>query len=197
MGDGVVRVLAGLGNPGSEYDGTRHNVGFAVLDEVATRLRTSFRSRGAIADVADLRSAAATPCVLVKPMTYMNRSGEPLARVMRDLELAAAPLLVVVDDFAIELGRLRLRAAGSDGGHNGLKSVAASLRGQEYARLRIGIGPCPERMPSEVFVLQRFKPAEREAVEEAVARGADAAEDWLRGATLEQLMARYNAKAKN
>lgn len=191
-----MRIIAGLGNPGSEYDDTRHNVGFAVLDELASRWRCEFRMRGSIASVVDRRHDPRRPCVLVKPLTYMNRSGEPLAKLLREFESTASDLLVVVDDFALELGRMRLRPSGSDGGHNGLKSIHSALHGQEFARLRIGIGPCPERMPSEVFVLQRFKPAERDAVADSVARAANCVEDWLSGSLLEQLMNRYNSKSK-
>jgi peptidyl-tRNA hydrolase, PTH1 family len=190
-----MRIIAGLGNPGAEYDSTRHNIGFAVLDALAARWRCEFRMRGSSAAVVDRRSDAKHPGVLVKPLTYMNRSGEPLAKLLREFEAAPSDLLVVVDDFALELGRLRLRPSGSDGGHNGLKSINAALGGEPFARLRVGIGPCPDRMPSEVFVLQRFRPAEREAIAESIARAVDCAEDWLSGSPLEQLMNRYNSKA--
>lgn len=191
-----MRIIAGLGNPGAEYDGTRHNVGFAVLDELASRWRCEFKNRGSHVSVVDRRHDTRRPCVLVKPLTYMNRSGEPLAKLLREFESAASDLLVVLDDFALELGRMRLRPSGSDGGHNGLKSIQAALHGPEFARLRVGIGPCPERMPSEVFVLQRFKPAERDSVADSVARAANCVEDWLSGSPLEQLMNRYNSKSK-
>lgn len=185
--------MCGLGNPGSEYEGTRHNVGFAVVDEIASRCRATFKKRGTTeAEIVDLRKDPKCAGLLVKPLSFMNRSGDPLAKLM--LEFGATPeeVLVVVDDFAIDLGRLRLRESGSDGGHNGLRSIASALKSQEYPRLRVGIGPCPPRMPSEVFVLQRFRPAERDAVTEAVVRAANAAEDWLRGERFDALMNQYN-----
>lgn len=193
-----MRIVCGLGNPGPEYEGTRHNVGFATLDEIASRCRASFKKRGTTgAEIVDLRTDPRQPGLLVKPMTFMNRSGEPLAKLMSEFEVAPSDVLVVVDDFAIDLGRLRLRGSGSDGGHNGLRSIAACLKSQDYARLRVGIGPCTPRMPSEVFVLQRFRPGERDAVTDAVVRAADAAEDWLRGEPVDALMNRYNTKSND
>jgi peptidyl-tRNA hydrolase, PTH1 family len=191
-----VRIVAGLGNPGDEYDKTRHNIGFAVLDELASRWRAEFRPRGSSALVVDRRSNARAPALLVKPLTYMNRSGEPLSKLMREFEVAASDVLVVVDDFALELGRLRLKPSGSDGGHNGLRSIQSSLHSPEYPRLRVGIGPAPPRMPWEIFVLQRFKPAEREILAETIARAADCADDWLAGSPFEPLMNRYNTRTK-
>ncbi len=191
-----MRIVAGLGNPGDEYESTRHNIGFAVLDELAARWRAEFRPRGSQAMVVDRRTDGKMPSLLVKPMTFMNRSGEPLAKLMREFEVAASDVLVVVDDFALDLSRLRLKPSGSDGGHNGLRSIQSSLHSTEFPRLRVGIGPAPPRMPWEVFVLQRFKPAERDAVADALLRAASCVEDWLSGAPFEPLMNRYNAKAK-
>lgn len=188
-----MRMVVGLGNPGDEYVGTRHNVGFDCVELLAERMRVSFRSRGGEAEVADGRSAD-PPFVLLKPMTYMNRSGEPVRKALRDFGGEKADLLVVVDDFALDLGRLRVRASGSDGGHNGLKSLIQSLGGQDFARLRIGIGQPPPRMPAEVYVLQRFRPVERKDVRESVEVAAEAAEEWIRGADVQSLMNRYNGR---
>jgi PTH1 family peptidyl-tRNA hydrolase len=188
-----MRAVVGLGNPGEEYVRTRHNAGFLVVDALAGRLGAAFRRRGADADVADGRGRE-RPFLLMKPLTFMNRSGEPMRAVSRDLDLALADTLVVLDEFQLDLGRLRVRAGGSDGGHNGLKSVIASFGTTEVPRLRVGIGPLPERMPPEVFVLRPFKPAERKTLEEVVERAADAATDWIDGATVETLMNRYNVK---
>lgn len=191
-----MRLVVGLGNPGDEYENTRHNIGFAVVDELAARLREPFRRRGGNAMVADGRARTPRPFLLVKPMTYMNRSGEPLKTVMKDVGASGADVLVVVDDFHLDLGRLRCRKDGSEGGHNGLRSISQSLGSREYARLRIGIGPAPERVPWEDFVLHRFKPAERDAVQDAVTRASEACEDWLAGMTIDDLMNRYNLTTK-
>lgn len=188
-----MRIVVGLGNPGDEYEGTRHNVGFSVLDETAKLTRVSFTMRGGIAAVADGRKAA-KPFLLVKPLTYMNRSGEPLRVVMRDMGGRVEDVLVVLDEFNLELGSLRVRASGSDGGHNGLKSVIACLGTNEVARLRVGIGPAPEHMPKDVFVLRRFERSEAKAVQQTVESAAWAVEDWIRGARIEDLANRYNRR---
>ncbi len=186
-----MRIVAGLGNPGDEYTGTRHNVGFDVIDRLASRRRVDLRMRGGVAAVASSDSKAG-PFVLVKPLTFMNRSGGPLRMVLKDFMAEPKDVLVIVDDFHLELGRLRVRASGSEGGHNGLRSITDSLGTRDYPRLRIGVGPAPERMSWEAFVLQRFKPADREGASEAIDRAAEAAEEWIDGTTVETLMTRYN-----
>lgn len=185
-----MRAVVGLGNPGAEYSGTRHNVGFDALDELAARSRVRFRSERGY-DLAELR-VAGQKHFLVKPMTYMNRSGDPLRVVCAQHAIEADRILVLVDDFQLDLGRLRVRASGSHGGHNGLRSIIATF-GQEFPRVRIGIGGPPDRMEIEEFVLSRFKPADRKQVEEMTWRAADAAADWLRGDPMDALMGRYNS----
>ncbi len=188
----AARIVVGLGNPGSEYDGTRHNIGFVAVDLLAGRLKVSFRRRGAECALADGRGRAASPFLLVKPLGYMNRSGEVLRQVLADLDGSLEETLVLLDDFNLELGRLRLRGAGSDGGHNGLRSLIERLGTERFARLRLGIGPPPARLPAEVYVLRRFWPHELEEVDEMAARAAEAAEEWIGGADVETLMNRYN-----
>lgn len=186
-----MRIVAGLGNPGPEYVGTRHNVGFDVLDRLADRIGVGFRDRGGEAAVADGRHYD-PPCLLVKPLTYMNLSGEPLRKILRDLDGSIEETLVVSDDFNLEVGRLRVRRSGSDGGHNGLKSIIAMMKTDAFPRLRVGVGPPPERMPVEVFVLRRFDAGQARDVRAAVARAADAARDWIEGEAIDSLMNRYN-----
>ncbi|MFH0944190.1 MAG: aminoacyl-tRNA hydrolase [Planctomycetota bacterium] len=185
------RIVVGLGNPGDEYVGTRHNVGFGVADRLSERLGVPFRTRGGIVAVADGRGAS-EPFLLLKPLTYMNLSGIPLRKVLEDLGGMPEDLVVVLDDFNLELGRLRIRGAGSDGGHNGLRSILSTLKTQQVARLRLGVGPPPPRMPMEVFVLRRFSPAEVKEAEQMQERAAEAAKEWIGGADLESLMNRYN-----
>ena len=186
-----MRIVVGLGNPGDKYVGTRHNVGFDVVDRLADRLDLGFRDRGGEALVADGRHADPS-CLLVKPMTYMNLSGEPLRKVLRDLEGEPSACLVVSDDFNLDLGRLRVRKGGSDGGHNGLKSIIAQLHTDQFPRLRVGVGPPPGRMPVEVFVLRPFEVDQQKDVKAAVTRGMDAARDWLEGASVQDLQNTYN-----
>ena len=182
----------GLGNPGSEYEGTRHNAGFELADHLAARwnILPFRRADGARECRGRWRDDAVR---LIKPQTYMNRSGAALAplRVLSDFD-AARDLLVLVDDVALPVGRFRLRGAGSAGGHNGLKSIEGALRGQDYPRLRIGVGPLPpEYADLADFVLDRFTKEEKAQVFELLDPMAEAVECWL-DEGIEKAMSRYN-----
>jgi PTH1 family peptidyl-tRNA hydrolase len=173
-----VHVVFGIGNPGPEYDGTRHNLGFRVVDALAG-------AQGAFEPMAGLAAAGArvrlegAPALLVKPLTYVNRCGPVLAALREREGVELRRCLVVVDDLHLPLGRVRLREGGSDGGHNGLRSLIESLATDAFPRLRLGIGE-PRGIPSERYVLEPFPPAEREAADGAVARGAEGVRLWLR-----------------
>jgi PTH1 family peptidyl-tRNA hydrolase len=172
-----VHVVFGIGNPGPEYDGTRHNLGFRVVDALAGAAPFA-RLEGPAAAGARVRLEGA-PVLLVKPLTYVNRCG-PVLSALRDREgLFLERCLVVVDDFHLPLGRLRLRLEGSDGGHNGLRSLIDALGTGTFPRLRMGVGE-PGSVPAERYVLERFPPGEREAADAAVTRGAAAVRLWLR-----------------
>ena len=148
-----MKAIVGLGNVGREYAGTRHNVGFEVIDEIARRWGVALRPWKSVADVA---VASGRDAVLVKPLTFMNRSGEAVSRVAAFHKLQPSDVLVIVDEVQLPVGRLRLRRSGSAGGHNGLKSIEGALRSQEYARCRIGVGPSdPQRRTGDLadFVL--------------------------------------------
>jgi PTH1 family peptidyl-tRNA hydrolase len=174
-----VHVVFGIGNPGPEYDGTRHNVGFRVVDALLARARARAGPLfGLEAEGAEARLSG-RPALLVKPLTYVNRCGPVLAALRARAEVPLERLLVVVDDFHLPLGRLRLKASGSDGGHNGLASIAESLGTEAFPRLRIGVG-ARGATPAEAFVLSRFPPSELPLVERAVARAAEAVEAWIR-----------------
>ena len=178
-----MKVILGLGNPGAKYEATRHNVGWWVLDHLADVWRfDGWRRDGESLTAPGL--VGAQKVRLVKPQTYMNLSGAaPGPFLRRPFWSAASDLLVVVDDVALPLGRYRLRAQGSAGGHNGLKSVQHALGNMSYARLRIGILPVDERRELgdlADFVLGAFDKVEREAVLELMPRFTDAAELWLR-----------------
>lgn len=178
-----MKVVLGLGNPGRDYERTRHNVGWWVVDHLADVWHFDGWRRDGQAKVASGRVGAAH-VRLVKPQTYMNLSGAVLVAYARRPEWSPArDLLVVVDDVALPVGRYRLRARGSSGGHNGLKSVEQTLGTREYARLRIGIHPAdPERATGDLadFVLSPFAKNERETVMALMPRVADATELWLR-----------------
>ncbi|HEU5171296.1 MAG TPA: aminoacyl-tRNA hydrolase [Gemmatimonadales bacterium] len=187
-----MRAIVGLGNPGPEYEGTRHNAGFLLADHLARRwsfgpFRRADRARQASGTVGDHR------VVLLKPLTYMNRSGAVLAplRDRPDFD-PSRHLLVLVDEVALPVGRFRLRGAGSPGGHNGLKSIEGALQRRDYARLRIGVGPVPPEVDDLAdYVLAEFEPEERQAVEALLEPMAEAVECWL-AEGIEQAMNRFN-----
>lgn len=183
-----MKAIVGLGNPGGEYAGTRHNIGFDVVDEVARRWGVQLRSWKSVARVA---VAGSRNAVLVQPQTFMNLSGDAVNRVATFHKLDPADVLVVVDEVQLPLGRLRLRRSGSAGGHNGLKSVIQHV-GDQFPRLRIGVGRGDPKWDLADHVLSRFGRDEREAVAEVVGRAADAVELFVEQG-LEPAMNRFNA----
>lgn len=176
-----MKVITGLGNPGERFRLTRHNVGFRVVDLLADRW--GLTGQGRVKGGAGLLEVSRRPepvvrVLLVKPLRYMNQSGEPLRSALRQTDVdVATDLLVVADDIDLPLGKIRLRRSGSAGGHNGLRDIISTFGTNEFARLRIGVGRAGEAVD---HVLATFKPDERELADEMVAIGADAAERWLR-----------------
>ncbi|MGA2221612.1 MAG: aminoacyl-tRNA hydrolase [Verrucomicrobiia bacterium] len=170
------KLVVGLGNPGKEYAGTRHNVGFAVLDRLAGKRDCSFRSKWRFsAQVAEI-ALDGGKVVLAKPQTYMNRSGASVSALANWLKIVPAEVLVVVDDADLPLGQIRLRGAGGSGGHNGLRSIIESLGGsEEFARLRVGIGRTGA-VGEDItdHVLGKFSVQERELAEHAIEGAAEA-----------------------
>lgn len=185
------KLIVGLGNPGSEYDQTRHNAGFMALDGLARRFGTSIRRRkfnGLTEEVTD----GDQKLLLLKPQQFMNRSGRAVADAAGFYKIAAANILVVTDDLALEVGRLRLREKGSSGGHNGLKDIISALGTDAFARLRIGIGSRGSREAAD-YVLSKFAPDEKPLIEQAVETAVEAVLCWARQGA-EAAMTRYNAK---
>lgn len=170
-----MKAIVGLGNPGPEYKGTRHNVGFAVIDEISRRWHAPLKSWKSLAEVAVVHDRDA---LLVKPKTFMNLSGEAVGRIVAFHKLVPEDVLVVVDEVQLPLGRLRIRAAGSAGGHNGLKSIIQHL-GEGFPRLRIGIGRGDPRWDLADHVLSTFGREEREVIDQAIGRAADAVETFV------------------
>jgi peptidyl-tRNA hydrolase, PTH1 family len=171
-----MKLVVGLGNPGRKYAGTRHNVGFEVVDAVAARHRLAWESAPADALIAKWRSAGA---LLVKPLTFMNLSGYAVGDLLRYFKVDLAELLVIVDEVQLELGRLRTRGSGSAGGHNGLKSLIEQLGTDQFARLRFGVGRGDARRDFADHVLAMFDTDEQPAVIEAIGRAADAVEVFV------------------
>ena len=164
-----MKIIAGLGNPGMEYAQTRHNAGFEAVNAFARRHKAAF-TRGPKCFMSELNTGG-EKVVLVKPMTYMNNSGEAVSAVLRRFRAGAGELIVVYDDMDLELGRLRIREQGSSGGHNGMKSVIALCGTQDFCRLRIGIGRGGQAVG---HVLSKFSPDEKPVIREAYDRAADA-----------------------
>jgi len=188
-----MKLVVGLGNPGRKYVGTRHNIGWAVLSEVARRCGTSkpkARFRGEVVEA----SLGGSSALLLCPHTYMNRSGASVLAACDFYKLSSEDVLVVCDDFNLPLARLRIRAAGSAGGQNGLADVIRCLGNNRVARLRIGIDAPPASWDAADFVLSKFKKAELPSVEIAIGRAADAVEVWARDGA-ETCMNQFNQKS--
>jgi PTH1 family peptidyl-tRNA hydrolase len=196
-----LKAIVGLGNPGRKYHGTRHNVGFAVLDELAKRAHVDFESARVDALVARWRRSNEEAedddvVLLAKPLTFMNASGEAVGGLLRYFKIELADLLVVVDEVQLPIGKLRARARGSAGGHNGLKSVIAHV-GEEFSRLRLGVGRGPEGPGGKAqrdladHVLAQFDADERAEVERMITRAADAADVFVTGG-IAGVMNQYN-----
>lgn len=185
-----MKLIVGLGNPGTKYAHTRHNIGFDVIDELAARFQsplTEAKHKG----VYTMIRKGAEKAILLKPLTYMNLSGESIGEVMRYYDIETEDVVVVYDDLDLPVGRIRLRQKGSAGGHNGIKSTIAHLGTQNFNRIRIGIDrPVP---PVSVvnYVLGTFTAEEQEQVKQAIEKSANAVEAWLEKPFLE-VMNEYN-----
>ena len=189
-----MRFVVGLGNPGERYRRTRHNVGFMVVDALVARAGGGKGHEEALAQVAGVRLFGEEPLLLAKPLTFMNRSGAAVDRLLADHAGTPQDLLVVVDDVALELGRLRVRERGSHGGHNGLRSIIEALGSEEFARVRVGIRKGEVAGDLAEYVLDAFPPEDVLVVREAVERAADAVECVLREGTV-VAMNRFNGAA--
>jgi peptidyl-tRNA hydrolase, PTH1 family len=171
-----MKLVVGLGNPGRKYAGTRHNVGFEIVDALVARHRLEWEGAPAEALMAKWRAAGA---LVAKPLTFMNLSGHAVGDLLRYFKIDVADVLVIVDEVQLELGRLRTRARGSAGGHNGLKSLIEQLGTDEFARLRFGVGRGDARRDLADHVLATFDKDEQPVVTEAIGRAADAAEVFV------------------
>jgi peptidyl-tRNA hydrolase, PTH1 family len=184
--EGIMKIVVGLGNPGQQYDRTRHNVGWMVLDRLAERAGWTGHARARDAAATVHGRYAGLDLMLVKPTTYMNLSGVAVRKVLARQRAPLEDVLVVVDDFALPLGRLRLRERGSAGSHNGLRSIIGELGSERFARLRVGIGPPEMRVEGGMaraardHVLSRFQPTEQALLEEVLDAAAEAVEEWAR-----------------
>nr|WP_235581789.1 aminoacyl-tRNA hydrolase [Rhodococcus sp. Leaf278] len=169
-------LIVGLGNPGPQYEKTRHNVGFMVADALAGRIGGAFSShKKSNSDIVQARLGRRS-VVIAKPRTFMNVSGQPVAALARFFSIDAANIVVVHDELDIDFGALRLKLGGGEGGHNGLRSISQHLSTKDYLRVRVGVGRPPGRMDPASFVLKPFSAAERKDLGVVVEEAADAAE---------------------
>ncbi len=185
-----MKLLVGLGNPGSAYEGTRHNVGFDVLEILARRAGSPSRRQRFQGDTAQA-VIRGCPVLLLWPLTWMNLSGSSVLAARDFFKIEHSDILVICDDFNLGSGTIRMRPSGSAGGQNGLADILRRLGGQDVPRLRVGIGPVPPGWKPADFVLGRFSKAERDAAAPVAERAADAAEDWV-AVGIQAAMNRYN-----
>jgi PTH1 family peptidyl-tRNA hydrolase len=191
----VVKIVFGLGNPGPRYEHTRHNLGFDIIDRLAERLDISGEGQGAYFNYR-LASSVSGKTALIKPATFVNRSGLAAKEALELFEADPAELIVISDDYHLSLGSLRIRKSGSSGGHNGLDSIIDELGRIDFSRLRAGIGPMPEwaatsREKIPDFVLSRFEPGEMENVEQMISLAVEAIEVILNEG-LDLAISKYN-----
>jgi len=187
-------LVVGLGNPGEEYTYTRHNAGFLAADELAKRLGIDMSPKSAFLGSYGSGSYAGKSVGILKPKTYMNRSGESIRKVMDYFKITPSEVLVLVDEVALDFGSLRLRAKGSAGGHNGLKSCQSHLKTQEYPRLRIGVGA--PKVDLVKHVLGEFSKAERAELDSFISSAAEVAEHWIEEDSIQKVMNLANASKK-
>lgn len=192
--DKIMYLIAGLGNPTREYDKTRHNVGFSVIDVLADKYNI---------DVSDRKHKAlcgrgvieGEKVLLVKPQTFMNLSGESIREAVDYYKIDPEDIIVIYDDISLEPGQLRIRLKGSAGGHNGIKNIIAHLGTQEFPRIKVGVGAKPPKMDLADYVLSRFGAEEQKMMDEAFGEAAEAAV-MMMTAGAERAMNHYNAKKK-
>jgi PTH1 family peptidyl-tRNA hydrolase len=200
-----MKIVIGLGNPGRDYVGTRHNIGFDLVEQLASRLgwiaspekfNTAAKSKFdalTVDGIVSLASGGSEKLLLVKPMTYMNLSGRCVQAAMSFYQLTPADVMVALDDIALPCGKIRIRAGGSSGGHNGLKDIERALSTSQYPRLRIGIDAPPPRVPQKDYVLGKFTPDQRTQVDSALGRAAGAVLTWI-DKGVESAMNQFNAE---
>jgi PTH1 family peptidyl-tRNA hydrolase len=190
-----MKLIVGLGNPGAQYAKTRHNAGFMVVDRLVDRHAPGAVVRARFSADCVEATIKAARCLLLKPMTYMNLSGQSVLQAAQFYKIPLGELLVVTDDLALPVGQIRLRASGGAGGHNGLIDIEARIRTQEYARCRVGIGPKPAMFDQAAFVLSRFSEEETAPLASSIDSAADAVEEFV-SSGITPAMNRFNTKVK-
>ncbi|MGK7929934.1 MAG: aminoacyl-tRNA hydrolase [Microcystaceae cyanobacterium] len=191
----IPQVIVGLGNPEPKYDKTRHNIGFEVADQLATKWLCNWQNQRRFQGLlSEAKGKRGDKLYLLKPLTYMNRSGQSVRAVVDWYKLPPSSVLVIYDDMDLPLGRLRLRLSGSAGGHNGMKSIISHLGTQQFPRLRIGIGKSGQNKETISHVLGKFSPQEQETVSKVLDLTVEAVETGLKEG-IEKAMSLYNNKS--
>lgn len=190
-----MRLIVGLGNPGRRYARTRHNVGFRVIDRLCERRGVGEPDKRQLEALITLAGSGDDKIALIKPQTYMNLSGRSVRSLAGYYKVEPDEVLVVCDDLALPLGKLRLRRSGSSGGQKGIQSIIEAFGANAFPRLRIGIGAAPEVMDAADYVLSRFTEAEEDAVRAAVERACDCVDTWLQEG-VEAAMNRFNVSTE-
>lgn len=188
-----MKLIVGLGNPGPEYEQTRHNVGFMVLDALADTHNASFRLEPKLKGMLASISLQGNKALLLKPMTYMNLSGESVRAVMQYYKIAVEDILIISDDLDSYNGRVRLRSEGSAGGHNGHKSIISHIGTENYKRIKIGIGRS-DVIPVIDWVLQRFRPEELAEIEVAKKKAVQAIDEFILDIPFNKISSLYSSK---
>lgn len=184
-----MKLIIGLGNVGAKYTFTRHNVGFMLVDKIAMDNSVTFKENSKLKSLI-AKFTADEEIMLVKPTTYMNLSGEAMRAVIDYYKIAPENMIIVYDDLSLNLGKIRFRANGSDGGHNGIKSIIQHLGSKNFARLKIGIGPQPP-IPSEAFVLQNFDKESLEELKTILSTSEEAINFYFKNG-IEKTQCKYN-----
>ena len=188
-----MKLIVGLGNPGKQYEGTRHNAGFMCIDEVARNYNCDFKLEAKLKGMVAKVNVAGKKAILLKPMTYMNLSGEAVVATAQFYKIDFENIIVIADDLDSRCGRVRLRAEGSAGGHNGLKSIIEKTGRQDFKRVKIGIDRSPV-IPVIDWVLTKFTKDEQLLINEAVITGSKACVDFIEGKSFYQVSSLYSSK---
>ncbi len=192
----AVKLIVGLGNPGTEYTDTRHNLGFLAVDALAEQAGLRFKASRVCKGLVAAGQVNGVELHLLKPLTYMNNSGFAVRRFVEHHGIPLTDMLVLCDDFNLDSGTLRIRRRGSDGGHNGLASLIMQLESEDFARLRLGIGPLPPGADTVDFVLGEMTKKEKEVLPDICREAKECCLAWLTE-TMEQVMSQFNKRKEN
>ena len=191
-----MKLVLGIGNPGENYQNTRHNIGFLVMDEISRKLGESFKLDTSFESMISKFTYKNEKVILVKPLTYVNLSGIALSKLMRYFKVELEDILVIVDDINLKTGYIRIREQGSDGGHNGLKNIIDFAGSKEFKRIRIGIGNDKD-IPQKNYVLGKISQSEHKIIDPILSACADAAILFLEGVYFLDIMTKYNSMNKD